>query len=138
MKFVVRLFLIISILVPAAPLKSVAQKLPENCIICGHACCCPEMCAPKIKKMKEEANHNSHKNLKGCASSSETCRLQSSDAEGFIQTEEKISNSEIQKQFLPHELLGLKEAWAKLQQYSAPQFLSPFLENLTPPPKVQA
>jgi hypothetical protein len=39
---------------PSAPLKA---AVPQDCAICGHACCCPEMCKPLIEKAKTSC-HN--------------------------------------------------------------------------------
>lgn len=52
MKIFAGFFLVLGLLLPSMPNHSFAQALPEDCAVCGHACCCPEMCKPLIKKMK--------------------------------------------------------------------------------------
>ena len=51
MKFAFRLGLILFIAIPA-DLSATIKGAPQDCVICGHACCCPEMCAPKIAELK--------------------------------------------------------------------------------------
>ncbi len=91
MIFFTRLLLIFSLLVPAAPINSSAQKLPEDCVVCGHACCCPEMCKPLIKKMKEDAaSHCSmqrsqkQSKVESCDQPNSICRLQRAPPAGIL------------------------------------------------------
>src|SRR5262245_49740096 len=54
MRFFVSLLLSFLLIVPSFSAGPLPQKPPEDCIICGHACCCPEVCAPKLKAMKKK------------------------------------------------------------------------------------
>jgi len=63
-----RIFLLICLVTPAG-LSAAPRSLQEDCVICGHACCCPEMCAPKIAELK------ALKKAQSCGSASATCRF---------------------------------------------------------------
>lgn len=87
-----RLMLIGFIIVGSVPIQPAAQfQQQEDCVVCGHACCCPEMCKPLINKMKvDAASHcsmqQSRKQLKveSCDQLNSICRLQSAPSAGIL------------------------------------------------------
>jgi hypothetical protein len=80
------------IIVGSAPIQPAAQfQQQEDCVVCGHACCCPEMCKPLIKKIKPEAaSHCStqqsrkRSKIESCDQPNSICRLQSAPPAGIL------------------------------------------------------
>lgn len=65
------------------------QKPPEDCLVCGHACCCPDVCAPLIKKMNKEkaAKHCGTDGFvaMSCDQPESVCRIQSAPPVGLAE-----------------------------------------------------
>lgn len=71
------------------------QKV-EDCSICGHVCCCPEICASKIKEVKKKeapshcsVEHSEHSDAKGCNQPVSICRITSKEPFAALLLEEK-------------------------------------------------
>ncbi len=132
MRFGLRLFLVFSLLVPTGPVNAFSQKPSEECAICGHVCCCPEMCAPKIKELKEKQSR-AHS---GCDQGFSKCRLQSSETpSGLINTRESITFSNPQVRILS--VLSNTQQGQEFRIYESDHICSfPIsFEIPTPPPK---
>ena len=92
MKKYFHLFLMSSIIFGSLPVQSGgAEPKVETCLICGHVCCCPEMCQPLIEKNKKEAaSHCSVKRnspqpkIQSCDLPNSVCQLQSVPSPGFL------------------------------------------------------
>jgi hypothetical protein len=58
-KKTVRILLICFIAAGSYPIPaSGSQTKPEDCVVCGRVCCCPEICAPIIKERQNKKNQN--------------------------------------------------------------------------------
>ena len=126
---------------PSAPL--MAQSRKEDCPICGHACCCPDVCAPLIKEMKKKKamsccasmNSSHRKNeLQGCDSPFSTCRMGSSNSSPAMFNNESIQPPP------PSEFAKIKGANPLEGAYRvfSNEFLDSglcFLDPPTPPPR---
>ncbi len=49
------LFLAVMLAVPAHAGGAAPKKQPADCAVCGHVCCCPDVCAKIIKNRKSAA-----------------------------------------------------------------------------------
>jgi hypothetical protein len=74
-------FVLLMIVDLGCPANVSAGLQRPDCPICGHVCCCPEMCASKLNAAKKTAL---------CRDSSSPCRLQSREA-GFTGATKEIS-----------------------------------------------
>ncbi len=117
------------------------QKPPEDCLVCGHACCCPEVCAPLIKKMKE-AKAAKHCGAEGpgsdvsCNQPDSICRIQSVPPMGF-------SGGRAETDWPNPQFTDLKEADVSAQRAKGALFdhcplgsFSLALDVPTPPPRI--
>ena len=142
MRFGLRLFLVVSLLIPSGPVNAFSQKPSEDCVICGHACCCPEMCKPMIKKMKEDAASHCGvpakrpKASNGCEQPLSVCSLTPKDPVSALAFQERslISRptSWIIGSLCPDDP-GLSSLIFHASQLNLP---SPIREVLTPPPEI--
>jgi hypothetical protein len=132
MRFGLRLFLIFSLLVPMGPINSFAQKPPQDCPICGHVCCCPEMCAPKIKELKDKQSHQAAR----CYQDMASCRLQSApNPTGLIHTRENLTIPNPQNGILSFFVDACRGRGFRLIEREQLFSLSTPSEIPTPPPK---
>jgi hypothetical protein len=128
------------------PVHGISSPLkPEDCVICGHACCCPEICAPKIKELKgkKAPSHCSvpEKSYKtgahGCDQPVSICQFSPSDPISAILLQEKTF---INPQ--PGILSVLKPSGGNSPTFSLSEdrFRSSpyFQETPTPPPRFAA
>lgn len=88
MKKILHLFLISLLVLGSYPTAgSATQPKQIDCPICGHICCCPEICAPKIKELKKKrgllhcpvTSDRPVKMKQGCDQPVTICRFKSTD-----------------------------------------------------------
>ncbi len=142
MRLGLALFLFVSLIMPTGPVNASPQKISEDCTICGHVCCCPEICKPLIEKRKKEAaSHCSvapeKKQAKAelCDQSASSCQIQKLPPAGIVNFRNEAICSSPRLM-----ILGDVQFSSGLSQRSIREasfflsFLAP-LEIPTPPPR---
>jgi hypothetical protein len=121
-----------------------APQKQEDCVICGHACCCPEMCAPKIKELKKKKAH-SHCGVsavketaaKGCDQPLSICSLTSNDPISLIFLQERSVLSKPISWLVETVSPNLQRGCQLPPSASILSMNSPTEDVLTPPPQPQ-
>ena len=118
-----------------------AAQQPSDCVVCGHACCCPEMCKPIIEKMKKEAASHCGVSperqdvLKGCNQSLSVCGLAPKEPVSSFAFQDRSLLSRplsVVVGAIRPEAMGL----SSLISYTTNlDFLAPIRDVLTPPPE---
>lgn len=125
MRFFLRFLLILSILLPSAPLRASVMKPAEDCPICGHVCCCPEICALKIREMRS---------VKSCSSNS--CKMSAGNSRAMTNSKDSLIRPEPDPRTLSFTVPSVDLRHERVRSLALGVLLSPTLEILTPPPRL--
>jgi len=126
MKTGLRLFFIFALLVPAGPINGFVHKPPADCPICGHVCCCPEMCALKLKGMRS------------CANDLSTCKISRKDGRAAVNLNDTATRPAQDPRIIPDALHFVNLRHEKVLEEELLRPLSPIAKIQTPPPRLGA
>lgn len=138
----IRFIAIISLLIPAGPTSAYAQKAPQDCVVCGHACCCPDVCAPKILEMIKKdrlcgqpLKRHVSKTRASCDRPKAICSIQSEPLSGLINLRNETIWPNTKLAFVDYTRLLRNAGQERFFDTENISSLSIAMEIPTPPPR---
>jgi hypothetical protein len=129
MRLIVSFLFLFSLAMPPVPVRAAQSNETEICLMCGHVCCCPEVCAAKKIELQKKAA--------GCDMKSAQCRIQPEAPTGLMNSKQEASNPSPQMVLLGR--AALMSRFSGQTIFDPPYFQSfstPF-EIPTPPPRAE-
>jgi hypothetical protein len=118
-------WLLVAALVAAGMPPAVPPAAPPDCVLCGHACCCPELCARKRAARAAES----------CDRSETSCRLEKDTPGDWTVRGDKFSFPDRPAGEVPSDGDNVVHRGRRETASQVALGSPPFSDVLTPPPR---